>query len=176
MISKKFCVWVGLVMITAVLTTCQTETSIEDPTQATAEALATALFASVESPTDVQSLQTAIDTAQVIWNANNIQKYSIEVRHRRPNWDTQIVVLTVADGVVLESNHTCYPERTCMKHDVEPQELVVENMFDVARQVISFSDLNPEFNFNESHGFPTYISYDDASWVLDSFEIISSGE
>ena len=176
MVSKNLCVWMGLVMITAVLTTCQTENPVEVPPQATAEALATALFASAESPPDVQSLQTEIDTAQAIWNANNIQEYSIEVRHRRPNWDTQIVVLTVADGQVLESHHTCYPERTCMKRDVAPQEMVVENMFDVARQVISFSDLNPEFNFNETHGFPTYISYDDASWVLDSFEIISSVE
>ncbi|KAA3654369.1 MAG: hypothetical protein DWQ04_34495 [Chloroflexi bacterium] len=167
----------GFVMLTAVLLGCQaddfgSETAVT-PINATADALTTAIAASAEPPVDLQSLQAEIESAETMWRSQNIQNYRIEVRHLRPNWNTQIINITVENGNVLEAIHTCYPERTCMKRDVDPQDLVIVNMFEVARQVVKFTDLHPEVNFNKTYGFPTYISYDDASWILDGFELIT---
>lgn len=176
--------WVGIigfcfVILTAVLLGCRTYDSViggetaVTPINVTANALSTAIAASAEPPVDLQSLQAKIESAETLWHSQNIQNYRIEVRHVRPNWDTQIITIIVENGRVLEANHSCYPERTCMKRDVEPQDLVVANMFEVARQIVQFSDLHPEVTFNKTYGFPTYVSYDDASWVLDGFELIT---
>ncbi len=174
--------WFGLVIITAVLCGCRNngenmggETAVS-PTEATATALSTAIVAGAEPPVNLQSLQAEIESAEALWTSKNIQKYHIEVRHVRPNWNTQIVNMIVESGDVLEADQTCYPERTCVKQDVDPQDMTIENMFTIARQVVALTDLNPEANFNKTYGFPTYVSYDDASWVLNRFEIIEVDE
>ncbi len=175
--------WIGFVIFTAVLLGCRQNESVDQngagdgetavsPPEATTAVLSTAGAAGAESPVNFQSLQAEIESAEALWTSQNIQKYHIEVRHVRPNWNTQIIDIIVESGDVIEANQTCYPERTCVIQDVDPQNMTIENMFSIARQVVALTDLNPEANFNKTYGFPTYVSYDDASWVLNGFKLI----
>ncbi|MCA9921286.1 MAG: hypothetical protein KC421_02885 [Anaerolineales bacterium] len=149
------------------------QTSEASGPEATSAALATAIFASAEPPYNPQAVTAELETAVSLWNSHNITAYSIEVRHARPTWNTQIIKLVVEDGIVSDFEHTCYPERDCVLRDVDPQSMTVENMYDVARQIIPLVDLNPEVTFNHTYGYPTAIGNNDAGWVFDTFEIIA---
>ena len=140
------------------------------PINATARALSTAIAASAEPPRDLTAIAQQIDAAEARWQEQGITRYSVEVRFRQPTWNTQIIQMTVADGVVVESEHSCFPQQDCIMQDVDPQTMTIAAMFDVAREIIALENDELAISFNENIGYPLGISYDDGSWVYGSFE------
>ena len=114
----------------------------------------------------LQELEAAVQK----WESHGITRYSLRVRHSQPTWNIQIIDVTVADGVVVESKQNCYPERNCILKKIEPQDFTVEALFEVARRVASLGDGPIEITFTETYGYPNAIAYEDGFWNLEAFK------
>jgi len=138
----------------------------------TARALTTAIAASAQPPFDPAALQAELETAVSLWNSQDIKRYQITVRHRKPTWNTQNVTITVADGVVIDSSQTCFPQQDCIMQDIDPETMTVAALFETAANVINLNDPDTEMTFNQTYGYPNSIIYEDASWVTDGFKLL----
>lgn len=166
-------------IITMLLAACgggdgedESETAVAGP-EATANALATAIVASSEPPTNFDALATRLDEAEALWNSQGVTAYNVEVRHRRPTWNTQIIQISVENGQVVDVTHTCFPQQDCILKDVEPQELTIENIFGTARRILTLKDPETQMTFNPTYGYPNAVEYEDASWVFGAFEVVA---
>lgn len=140
------------------------------PQDATSQALAAAILASSEPPLDFDQLQEELDSAEALWQSQNITKYRLEVTYREPESNTQNLTLLVEDGVVMQEKHTCIPLRTCILTDVDVQTFEMDTLFNTARQVISLQDHNTQITFNERLGFPNIVGYPEAVWIVQSVQ------
>ncbi len=138
----------------------------------TANALITAIAASAQPPFDPTALQNDLETAVSLWNSHEIARYQVTVRHRQPTWSTQNITITVEDGVVIDSTHTCFPQQDCIMRDVDPQSVTIEALFETAENVLSLNDPETDMTFNQTYGYPNSIIYEDASWVTDGFQLL----
>lgn len=147
----------------------ETAVSGLDPTAA---ALATAIVASAEPPVSFEGLAQQLDDAEALWQSHNIRSYHVEVRHRQPGWNTQIIDLVVTDGVVTDVTQSCFPERDCILREVDPQMMTIEAIYGVARNVLTLQDPATQMTFNPTYGYPNLVGYEDASWVYGEFELL----
>lgn len=138
----------------------------------TANALTTAIAASAQPSFDPAALQNELNTAVSLWNSQGIDRYQVTVRHRQPTWNTQNITITVEDGVVTDSTHTCFPEQDCIMQDVDPASVTIEALFKTAENVLALNDPETDMTFNQTYGYPNSIIYEDASWVTDGFKLL----
>lgn len=138
----------------------------------TVNALTTAIAASAQPPFDPAALRNELETAVALWNSQEIERYQITVRHRQPTWSTQNITITVEDGVVVDSTHTCFPEQNCIMKDVDPASVTIAALFDTAENVLTLNDPETDMSFNPTYGYPNSIIYEDASWVTDGFKLL----
>ncbi len=138
----------------------------------TVSALTTAIAASAQPAYDPAVLRAELETAVANWESQEINRYQITVRHRQPTWSTQIITITVEDGMVVDSNHTCFPEQDCIMQEIDPQTVTIAALFETAENVLDLNDPETEISFNPTYGYPNAIIYEDASWVTDTFRII----
>lgn len=136
----------------------------------TVSALTTAIAASAEPPFDPIALQENLDTAVALWNDQAVSNYQVTINHRQPTWDTQYITITVADGVVVDTNQICYPPQRCVLRQVDPQTLTIAALFETAEFVLSLNDPETEMTFNKTYGYPNAVIYEDASWVVNDFK------
>jgi hypothetical protein len=136
----------------------------------TVSALTTAIAASAEPPYDPAALMTELETAVALWQSQGVARYEITARHSQPTWNTQVIAITVEDGVVIDSDHTCFPQQDCILKEVDPETVTIEAMFETAESVIGFNDPETQITFSSSYGYPSTVIYEDASWVLDGFK------
>lgn len=136
----------------------------------TASALTTAISASAEPPFDAAALLAELETAVSLWNSQKIQQYKVTISRQQPTWDTQYMTITVADGRVIDSQHSCYPERSCILRQIDPETVTIDALFDIAKLVIGLNDPDTQITFNPTYGYPTSVIYTDASWVISAFE------
>ena len=140
----------------------------------TAAALTTAIAASAEPPYDPALLLTELETAVSLWNSQEIQGYQVTVNYRQPTWNTQKILLTVEDGIIIDSEHSCFPKEDCILQTVDPELLTIEALFQTVETVISLNDPETQINFNPTYGYPNAIIYEDASWVTDGFQLLEN--
>lgn len=138
----------------------------------TASALTTAIAASAEPPFDPTVLMAALETAVSLWESQGVEHYEVTVRHSQPTWNTQVIALTVENGVVVESSHSCFPQQNCILKEVAPETVTIEAMFNTAESVLGFNDPETQITFNQTYGYPSSVIYEDASWVLDEFKVL----
>jgi hypothetical protein len=138
----------------------------------TTSALTTAIAASAQPSFDPVALQNELETAVALWNSQEVTRYQITVRHRQPTWNTQNITITVEDGVVIDSTHTCFPEKNCIMKDVDPASVTIEALFETAENVLTLNDPETDMTFNRTYGYPNSIIYEDASWVTDGFQLL----
>lgn len=138
----------------------------------TASALTTAIAASAQPAYDPVALRAELTSAVSLWDNQEIVRYQITVRHRQPTWNTQNITITVEDGVVIDSTHTCFPQQDCIMQDIDPETVTVEALFETAENIISLNDPETEVSFNQTYGYPNSIIYEDASWVTDGFKLL----
>ncbi|MAT99258.1 MAG: hypothetical protein CL608_19135 [Anaerolineaceae bacterium] len=138
----------------------------------TVSALTTAIAASAQPSFDPAALRNELETAVALWNSQEIERYQITVRHRQPTWNTQNITITVEDGVVVDSTHTCFPEQNCIMKDVDPASVTIAALFDTAENVLTLNDPETDMTFNQTYGYPNSIIYEDASWVTDGFKLL----
>lgn len=139
--------------------------------QATSNALSTAIVASAEPPIDLAALQNDLQEAESRWQSQNIVRYSINVSYGQPHISTQKLSLTVENGQVVDSKHTCYPQTNCTLQQIDPQEYTVKNLFNAAHNVIALGEVE-DMTFNQTYGYPNAIIYEDAFWTTDSFQVL----
>jgi hypothetical protein len=138
----------------------------------TARALTTAIAASAEPPFDASLLRAELETAVTLWQSHSIERYQVTVRHGQSTWNTQIFTIIVENGTVIDSKHTCFPEKDCILQEVDPDSLTVEALFKTAEAVIALNDPETQLTFNQTYGYPNSLTYEEASWVLDSFALL----
>jgi hypothetical protein len=138
----------------------------------TASALITAIAASAQPLFDPAALQNELETAVALWNSQEATRYQVTVRHRQPTWNTQNITITVEDGVVIDSTHTCFPEQNCIMKNVDPASVTIEALFETAANVLTLNDPDTDMTFNQTYGYPNSIIYEDASWVTDGFQLL----
>ncbi len=138
----------------------------------TASALTTAIAASAQPAFDPTALRNELETAVSLWNSQAINRYQITVRHRQPTWNTQNITITVEDGVVTDSTHSCFPEQDCIMKDVDPASVTIDALFETAENVLTLNDPETDMTFNQTYGYPNSIIYEDASWVTDGFKLL----
>jgi len=138
----------------------------------TASALTTAIAASAQPSFDPAALRHELETAVSLWNSQEIKRYQITVRHRQPTWNTQNLTITVENGEVIDTAHTCFPEQNCIMKDVNPASVTIEALFATAENVLTLNDPETDMTFNQTYGYPNSISYEDASWVTDGFKLL----
>lgn len=179
---KRFLVTVFLLLVMAVacgsgeaetVDVVVTAAEIVTEQDVTAAALSTAIAASAEPPYDPVGLRADLAAAVSLWNSQEIQQYEVTVRTAQPTWNTQIVMLTVVDGVVVDSRHTCFPERDCVLQDVDPETLTVEALLETAEFILGLNDPETQMTFNQTYGYPNALGYPGGgSWVLDGFRVL----
>lgn len=138
----------------------------------TVNALTTAIAASAQPPFNPAVLLSELETAVALWNSQEIESYQITVRHRQPTWNTQNITITVEDGMVIDSTHTCFPQQECIMQDVDPETVTIEALFATAENVLTLNDPETDMTFNQTYGYPNSIIYEDASWVTDGFQLL----
>lgn len=141
-------------------------------TDATITALTAAVLAATDPPVDLLQLQQDLDQAEDLWRSQNITRYTIQVNHRQHNWDTQMLTITVENGQVVESTHTCYPQRSCIMRKLDAQNFTVENLFNVARSVIALGEVD-EITFNQTYGYANAVIYEDGPWTTSAFQVLT---
>ncbi len=164
-----------LLLVSVGLVACGTETAVEptvDPKEATSQALTAAILASSEPPLDFEKLNREIEESEALWSSQNLTTYRLEVSYREPNWNTQNFTLLIEDGTVLQEDHRCVPERNCILNDVEISDFEMVNLFDIARRVVAIEDPDTQITFNKRLGFPNAIVYSEATWIVQSVQVI----
>lgn len=138
----------------------------------TANALSTAIVASAEPPYDPTALTAELEAATARWNSQQVQRYQLTVSHRQGTWDTQNITLTVENGQITDSQHTCFPQKNCVLQPVEPETVTIEALFETAVAVIALNDPETQITFSQTYGYPNGVIYTDASWVVNGFEVL----
>ncbi len=132
-------------------------------------------------------LVAQVRRAERRWQRGNVGSYRIEVSLRRATWHYQTHVVTVRDGEVIGASASCVtaPMETalgkkCEVEDFDPGTYTVPGLFTPAR---SLSEADPggavKIDFDDTYGFPRWISYDladvvdeDQAWSVGAFEML----
>ena len=104
--------------------------------------------------------------------SQNLITYRLEVSYREPNWNTQNFTLLIDDGTVIQEDHRCVPERSCILNDVTVSDFEMFKLFDIARRVVALEDPDTQITFNKRLGFPNAIVYSEATWIVQSVQLI----
>lgn len=151
-----------------------TAVSATPPTDATANALATRIMAAAaEMDTGVSAnFAQQIEEAKSRWAAHNIDDYTVTVRYNQPGWNTQLIDLTVQDGMVTDHKQDCYPPRDCTLQKIDPAEFTIDRLLAAAEYVgnLTMLDQPAEITFSQTYGYPSSISYEDGFWSLTQFQ------
>ena len=153
-------------------TTAESQTEPVSAQDMTSSALTTAIAASAEPPYDPAALLAELETAVSLWQSQAVGQYQVTVRHRRGSWNVQIFALTVENGRVVDSEHTCFPQQDCILQEVDPETLTIEALFETADAVIALNDPETEISFNPTYGYPNTVSYQDGIWTLEGFKLL----
>jgi len=149
----------------------------ESPAEATALALATQIMDTAASH-EAADFTPQLQEAQRTWAKHNIDDYTFVVWYSQPNWNTQVLNITVIDGVVTDSSHTCIPVRTCIMRDVDPTQFTIDKLLVVAENVnnLGLPATDVSLTFSQEYGYPTFIGYPDAFFNPSSFQPIDPPE
>ncbi|MEM7332487.1 MAG: DUF6174 domain-containing protein [Chloroflexota bacterium] len=166
----------GIVILGLIgLVACGAETAVVptlSPQEATSQALTAAILASSEPPLNFDQLNQEINEAEALWTSQNLTTYRLAVSYREPNWNTQNLTLLIDDGAVIEEEHRCVPERDCNLLDVKIDDFEMYALFNIARRVVALEDSNTQITFNKRLGFPNAVVYSDATWIIQSVELV----
>ena len=151
-----------------------TETAVSTLTPA--EELATKVMAEAEATVDPDSFNQELTAAKALWEEQNIDDYTMQVRYMQPTWNVQILKLTVEDGAVIDFEQSCFPREDCILRDVDADQFTVDKLLGVAAQVgtLGLPASDVDITFNKNYGYPNAIAYPDAFWNLESFTPIEN--
>lgn len=167
--------WIALILV---LGACggEGETAVTTPsaTDATANALATRIMAAAAESNTTTNTDFAqqLEQAKSRWASQNIDDYTVGVRHSQPGWNTQFLDITVQDGVVTSHKQDCYPQRECILREIDPTEFTIEELLAVAEYVgnLNIPDNPAQITFSQTYGYPSSISYEDGFWAISNFQ------
>jgi hypothetical protein len=118
----------------------------------------------------VAARQQALVEAEQQWQAQAITHYTMELRHFRPEWGTQVFQVVVADGEVTILAHHCLPVESCLLTALDPAEMTVPFLFTVAHDIAPLRDRMANVRFDQTFGYPREISYDGGFWLIREFQ------
>lgn len=125
------------------------------------------LFFAVGCQSDNPEMVEKIETAQTLWEAQDISNYDLVVQRYRGIEGSQILTMSVVDGQVSDAVQDCgAPQGGCNIEKVEPEEYTVEGLFELARNNNHRASI---LSFDDKTGVMTFMSLDDETTVRVEF-------